>query len=165
MAALTREPEELARLVVAGDRRAIARAISWVEDEHPAAAALVAAIWPHVGRAMVVGLTGPPGAGKSTLLGALVREVRRRGCTVGVVAVDPSSPFSQGAVLGDRVRLAVGEGPLRAELKVWRAADRKWVDIPGLEPAELRASDAPIVVRVPTAAAAAVLLGLGAAPR
>jgi len=105
MAALTRDPEELARLVVAGDRRAIARAISWVEDEHPAAAALVAAIWPRVGRAMVVGLTGPPGAGKSTLLGALVREVRRRGCTVGVVAVDPSSPFSQGAVLGDRVRL------------------------------------------------------------
>lgn len=67
--------------------------------------------------------------------------------------------------VGDRVRLAIGEGPLRAELKVWRAADRELVNIPGLEPAELRASDAPIVVRVPTAAASAVLLGLGAAPR
>jgi LAO/AO transport system kinase len=105
MAALTRDPIELAALVRAGDRRAIARAISLVEDEDTGAAELLQALWPHVGGAMVVGITGPPGVGKSTLVGALVGEVRRSGRTVGVVAVDPSSPFTQGAVLGDRVRL------------------------------------------------------------
>ena len=105
MAALTRDPIELAALVRAGDRRAIARAISLVEDEDTGATELMAALWPHVGGAAVIGITGPPGVGKSTLVGALVGEVRRAGLTVGVVAVDPSSPFTQGAVLGDRVRL------------------------------------------------------------
>lgn len=105
MAALTRDPIELAALVRAGDRRAIARAISLVEDEDTGAAELMAALWPHVGGAAVVGITGPPGVGKSTLVGALVGEIRRSGRTVGVIAVDPSSPFTQGAVLGDRVRL------------------------------------------------------------
>jgi LAO/AO transport system kinase len=105
MAALPRDPVELAALVRSGDRRAIARAISLVEDEATAAAELMQALWPHVGGAAVVGITGPPGVGKSTLVGALVSEVRRSGRTVGVVAVDPSSPFTQGAVLGDRVRL------------------------------------------------------------
>lgn len=105
MAALTRDPQELAALVCAGDRRAIARAISLVEDEDTGAAELMAALWPQVGGAAVIGITGPPGVGKSTLVGALVGEIRRAGKTVGVVAVDPSSPFTQGAVLGDRVRL------------------------------------------------------------
>ena len=105
MAALPRDPVELAALVRSGDRRAIARAISLVEDEATAAAELMRALWRHVGGAAVVGITGPPGVGKSTLVGALVSEVRRSGRTVGVVAVDPSSPFTQGAVLGDRVRL------------------------------------------------------------
>ncbi|MGI9116662.1 MAG: methylmalonyl Co-A mutase-associated GTPase MeaB, partial [Gaiellales bacterium] len=105
MAALPREPAQLAELVRAGDRRAIARAISLVEDEDTGAAELIAALWPHAGGAAVVGITGPPGVGKSTLVGALVGEIRRAGRTVGVVAVDPSSPFTQGAVLGDRVRL------------------------------------------------------------
>ena len=105
MAALTRDPQELAALVREGNRRAIARAISLVEDEDSGAIELMAALWPHVGGAAVVGITGPPGVGKSTLVGALVGEVRRAGKTVGVVAVDPSSPFTQGAVLGDRVRL------------------------------------------------------------
>ncbi len=105
MPPLTRDPRDLAELTRAGNRRAIARAISWIEDDDPSAVPLVAAIWPHVGRATVVGLTGPPGVGKSTLVGALVHHVRGLGLTVGVVAVDPSSPFTQGAVLGDRVRL------------------------------------------------------------
>ena len=105
MAALTRDPVELAELVRVGDRRAIARAISLVEDEDTGAAELLAALWPHVGGASIVGITGPPGVGKSTLVGALIGEIRRSGRTVGVVAVDPSSPFTQGAVLGDRVRM------------------------------------------------------------
>lgn len=105
MAPLPRDPEELAALVRTGDRRAIARAISLIEDEADGAAALMAALWPHAGGARVVGITGPPGVGKSTLVGALVGTIRRAGLTVGVVAVDPSSPFTQGAVLGDRVRL------------------------------------------------------------
>ena len=105
MAALPSDPEALAALVRGGDRRAIARAISLIEDETTGAAALMAALWPHAGGAAVVGITGPPGVGKSTLVGALVAAIRRSGRTVAVVAVDPSSPFTQGAVLGDRVRL------------------------------------------------------------
>ena len=105
MAALPSDPAELAAQVRAGDRRAVARAISLIEDEAPEAAALVAALWPHAGGAQIVGITGPPGVGKSTLVGALVGAIRRSGATVGVVAVDPSSPFTRGAVLGDRVRL------------------------------------------------------------
>ena len=104
MAPLPPQPAALAALVCAGDRRAIARAISWIEDEHSSAGELVAELWPKTGGALVVGITGPPGVGKSTLVGALVREIRNAGQTVGVVAVDPSSPFTQGAVLGDRVR-------------------------------------------------------------
>ena len=105
MAPLPPDPAALAELVCAGDRRAIARAISWIEDEHASAGELVAALWPKTAGSLVVGITGPPGVGKSTLVGALVREIRNAGQKVGVVAVDPSSPFTQGAVLGDRVRL------------------------------------------------------------
>ncbi len=96
---------ELAAGVRAGETRALAHAISLVENGDPAAAALVAEIYPETGRAITVGLTGSPGAGKSTLVSALVRRVRAREQTVGVISVDPSSPFTQGALLGDRIRL------------------------------------------------------------
>lgn len=91
--------------VLEGDTRAIARAITWIEDDLPAAASLVKGIFPHTGKASIVGVTGPPGAGKSTLVDRMTASCRRLGRTVGVVAVDPTSPFSGGAVLGDRVRM------------------------------------------------------------
>lgn len=96
----------LADRLLAGQPAALARAISLVEAEAPAAPALLQAIRPHLGNATVVGFTGPPGAGKSTLVNAFVREMRGRGRTVAVAAVDPSSPLTGGAVLGDRVRMA-----------------------------------------------------------
>ena len=98
-------PVPLAERVRSGDVRAIARAISLIEDEAPAAAALVRDIFPHTGRTYLVGVTGPPGAGKSTLVDKLTVETRKGGETVGVVAVDPTSPFTGGAILGDRLRM------------------------------------------------------------
>lgn len=95
----------LAERVRSGDARAIARAISLIEDEQPAAAALVRDIFPHTGRSYLVGVTGPPGAGKSTLVDKLTSETRAAGETLGVVAVDPTSPFTGGAILGDRLRM------------------------------------------------------------
>jgi LAO/AO transport system kinase len=97
--------ESLAGRVLAGDPRALARAMSLIEDGAPAAAGLVRDLFPHTGRAYLVGVTGPPGAGKSTLVDQLVRVLRAAGRTVGVVAVDPTSPFTGGAILGDRVRM------------------------------------------------------------
>jgi LAO/AO transport system kinase len=88
-----------------GDTRAIARAITLVEDGRPEARALLAALYPHAGGALVVGVTGPPGAGKSSLVDRLTALLRRQGRAVGVVAVDPTSPFSGGAILGDRIRM------------------------------------------------------------
>src|SRR3990170_6558438 len=98
--------EELVDGVRRADRRALARAISLVEDGHPLAYPLVRELYPETGNAAVIGVTGPPGVGKSSLIGALVGLVRERGRTVGVVSVDPSSPFSRGALLGDRIRLS-----------------------------------------------------------
>jgi LAO/AO transport system kinase len=96
----------LAAGVRSGDRRALARAITLVENGDPLAYEVVADLYPHTGNAYAVGLTGPPGVGKSTLISSLVRHVRERDAQVGVVSVDPSSPFSQGALLGDRIRLS-----------------------------------------------------------
>jgi LAO/AO transport system kinase len=98
--------ETLAAGVRAGDRRALARAITLVENSEPLAYDLVRDLYPETGRAYAVGITGPPGVGKSTLIGALVRHVRAEDRSVGVISVDPSSPFSQGALLGDRIRLS-----------------------------------------------------------
>ena len=98
--------EELIAGVRGGDRRALARAISLVEDGDALAYPLVRELYPETGRARVVGVTGPPGVGKSSLIGALVAHIREREQTVGVVSVDPSSPFSRGALLGDRIRLS-----------------------------------------------------------
>ncbi len=98
--------ERLGEAVRAGDRRALARAITLVENGDRLAYEVVADLYPHTGHAYSVGLTGPPGVGKSSLVSALVRLVRARGETVGVISVDPSSPFTQGALLGDRIRLS-----------------------------------------------------------
>jgi LAO/AO transport system kinase len=92
--------------VIEGDARAIARGISLIEDEAPAGVDLIGKIFAKTGRAYLVGITGPPGAGKSTLVDRLTTEIRRTGLTVGVIAVDPTSPFTGGAVLGDRVRMS-----------------------------------------------------------
>src|SRR5882762_9141816 len=98
--------ESLAEGVRAGDTRALARAISLVENGDPLAYDLVHDLYPDTGNAYAVGLTGPPGVGKSSLISALLRDVRDGGTSVGVVSVDPSSPFTQGALLGDRIRLS-----------------------------------------------------------
>jgi len=95
----------LAQRLLAGDRRALARAITLVEDDRPQGWELVREVYPHTGKAAVYGFTGPPGVGKSTLIGALTKARRAAGRTVGVLSIDPSSPFTQGALLGDRIRL------------------------------------------------------------
>jgi LAO/AO transport system kinase len=98
--------ESLAAGVRAGDKRAVARAITLVENGAPMAYELVEDLYPDTGRAFSVGVTGPPGVGKSSLISQLVRHVRAQDHSVGVVSVDPSSPFTQGALLGDRIRLS-----------------------------------------------------------
>jgi LAO/AO transport system kinase len=98
--------ETLAAAVRAGDRGALARAITLVESSDPLAYELVRDLYPDTGHAYTIGVTGPPGVGKSSLIGALLRHIRSLGRTAGVVSVDPSSPFSKGALLGDRIRLA-----------------------------------------------------------
>ena len=98
--------ETLAAGVREGDRRALARAITLVENGDPLAYGVVADLYPSTGNAYALGITGPPGVGKSSLISALVRHVRAQETTVGVVSVDPSSPFSKGALLGDRIRLS-----------------------------------------------------------
>jgi len=98
--------ETLAQRLLAGDRRALARGISLVENDDPDGWSLVKEVYPRTGRATVLGFTGPPGAGKSTLLASLTKHERAQDRTVGVLSIDPTSPFTQGALLGDRIRLS-----------------------------------------------------------
>ena len=105
MSAPGKTAAELAERLLAGDKRALARAISLVENDDPEGWALVREVYPHTGRAAVVGFTGPPGVGKSTLIGRLIEHARERERQVAVLSIDPSSPFTQGALLGDRIRL------------------------------------------------------------
>ena len=100
----------LSERVLTGDPRAIARAISLIEDEAPAGAELIRRIFARTGRAYLIGVTGPPGAGKSTLVDRMTTQLRKAGKTVGVVAVDPTSPYTGGAILGDRVRMQAHAG-------------------------------------------------------
>src|ERR687887_903569 len=102
---MTMSSAQLSERVLAGDARAVARAISKVEDGAGDSSELMKALFPHTGRGLVVGITGAPGAGKSSLVDKLAALYRRRGERVGIVAVDPSSPFSGGAILGDRIRM------------------------------------------------------------
>jgi LAO/AO transport system kinase len=105
MAGPGRTAADLAENLLAGDKRALARAISLVENDDPEGWALVREVYPRTGRASVVGFTGPPGVGKSTLIGRLIEHVRGLDRQVAVLSIDPSSPFTQGALLGDRIRL------------------------------------------------------------
>jgi LAO/AO transport system kinase len=100
-----RTAAELTEGLLAGEKRALARAISLVEDDDPEGWALVREAYPHTGKAAVVGFTGPPGVGKSTLIGALTAHARQQDQEVAVLSIDPSSPFTKGALLGDRIRL------------------------------------------------------------
>ena len=97
--------DDMARRLLAGERPALARMISWAENGDARFAAALARAYPGVGRAWRIGITGPPGSGKSTLVSALIAAVRARDRAVGVIAVDPSSPITGGALLGDRVRM------------------------------------------------------------
>ncbi|HVQ59964.1 MAG TPA: methylmalonyl Co-A mutase-associated GTPase MeaB [Solirubrobacterales bacterium] len=95
----------LAERLVAGDKRALARAITLIESDDPAGWNLVREVYPRTGKARIIGFTGPPGVGKSTLIGALTGELRKAEREVAVLSIDPSSPFTRGALLGDRIRL------------------------------------------------------------
>jgi LAO/AO transport system kinase len=126
----------LASRLLAGDRRALARGISLVEDDRAEGWQLVREVYPHTGHAAVFGFTGPPGVGKSTLIGALTRARREADRTVGVLSIDPSSPFTHGALLGDRIRL--GEHFLDPGVFIRSMANRGALG--GLSEAALQAS-------------------------
>ena len=100
-----RDPQTIAAKLFEGDRLALSRSISWAENGDPRFPATLAKIWERVGHARRLGITGPPGAGKSTLVNELARHLREKGGSVGILAIDPSSPFSGGALLGDRIRM------------------------------------------------------------
>src|SRR2546421_4381829 len=103
---MTAAEKSVVERLLAGEKRALARAISLVENDDPEGWALVKEVYPQTGKAAMVGFTGPPGVGKSTLLAALTKLERERDKTVAVLSIDPSSPFTQGALLGDRIRLS-----------------------------------------------------------
>ena len=130
----------LAARLLAGDKRALARGISLVEDDDPEGWELVRAVYGHTGKAAVAGFTGPPGAGKSTLIAALVRHQRALDRTVAVLSVDPSSPFRGGALLGDRIRLS--EATLQAALLMDAAGrDDVYLETVGVGQAEVDVID------------------------
>jgi LAO/AO transport system kinase len=101
----TAKTAPLAERLVAGEKRALARAITLIESDDPAGWELVSEVYPRTGKARIIGFTGPPGVGKSTLIGALTGELRKAEREVAVLSIDPSSPFTRGALLGDRIRL------------------------------------------------------------
>ena len=101
----TQEAPGMLNKILSGDVRALARAATWIEQRSPEAEPLMKQLFPHTGRALLLGVTGAPGVGKSTLCDQLIRHLRADGKAVGVIAVDPSSPFTGGAILGDRVRM------------------------------------------------------------
>ncbi len=134
----TRSPVETLALLRARDRRTVSSAVTELERLSPAAQKLLQTIQPHLGHALVVGFTGPPGAGKSTLVNAVISAVRSKGATVAVIAVDPSSPISGGAILGDRIRMTAAlddDGVFVRSL-----ASRGYLG--GLSPAAVRVIDA-----------------------
>ena len=102
---ITAETAALSDRILAGDLRALARAATAIENQSTAGRELIASLFPQTGRAHIIGITGPPGAGKSTLVDQMIALLRAAGKTVAVIAVDPSSPFSRGAILGDRIRM------------------------------------------------------------
>ena len=121
---MTSEHEELLEGLLAGQHRALARVISIIENRTPGYRDLVAALYPHTGSATVIGVTGSPGAGKSTLVDKLAESYRERGLTVGIIAIDPSSPFTGGAVLGDRIRMASSVGDMDVFVRSMSARGR-----------------------------------------
>jgi LAO/AO transport system kinase len=136
--AATQTAESLVRRMRAGERNAMARVATELERLSPAVPALLAAMQPHLGGALVVGITGPPGSGKSTLLNTLITHIRGMGRSIGVIAVDPSSPVSGGAILGDRIRMTAAlddDGVFVRSL-----ASRGYLG--GLSPAAVRMLDA-----------------------
>jgi LAO/AO transport system kinase len=106
MAEAAKSAASLAERLLDGDKRALARAITLIESDDPAGWELVREVYPHTGRARIAGFTGPPGVGKSTLIGALTAELRKAERDIAVLSIDPSSPFTRGALLGDRIRLS-----------------------------------------------------------
>ena len=131
------QPSSLIERLLSGDAAALARAISLVENEASAAQDILKAVQPNLGRAMLDGFTGSPGVGKSSLVNAYIRELRERGKTVGVVAVDPSSPLTQGAILGDRIRIT----DCAADPDVFIPSLAARGNIGGLSPAAARVAD------------------------
>jgi LAO/AO transport system kinase len=121
-----------------GERRAIAEAVTELERLSRAAPLLLEAMQPHLGHAQVIGITGPPGAGKSTLVNALIAELRARGRSIGIIAVDPSSPVSGGAILGDRLRMTAALGDDGVFIRSLASKGH----VGGLSPAAVRVIDA-----------------------
>lgn len=131
-------PSDVIERIVAGERRALAHAVTELERLSQSAPQLLQAMQPHLGQALVLGITGPPGAGKSTLVNAVIKHVRANGKRVGVIAVDPSSPVSGGAILGDRIRMTAALDD--DDVYVRSLASRGYLG--GLSPAAVRVIDA-----------------------